>query len=811
MDKPGSYYKSSAKIALLYFIFSLLWIVVTDSLIKYISIDNIKQISFFQTLKGIVFIMVSSVLLYYLVNRQIRKSVLLNQRLINEKALHKDVELKLSENQLFVQKISEQSPDIIYIYDVRHKKNIYANKNIALLLGYPESEAPEKDPGFFENYMHPLDIEQFHDYEDFIENWAHEYVNSFEYRLKDSNGHWHWFSGNEKEFQRKNGKIISIIGTVREITEKKLAEEKLIKSEKRFYQVFNYSQTIKVIFDPRDYKHVDINYLYERITGYSKIDILGKPLKEMNIVKEKEAFFSFISSISPLSGVKEEEFTIITKPGEERTLKILGQFIDIDDDSLILISGNDITEQKLAEEALRKNEEHFRSIVNQAFDAMYMCDFEGKIIDVNNAACQSLGYSREELIGMSVTQTDEKVTDKSVIARLWRMLDKSSPIMIESVHIKKSGERFPVEIRTGKFSHGGNDYIIGFVRDISLRLKNEKALKESELRYRTIIENVSDGLLIIHPSGEIVSTNRAFAAMLGYREPELRNTDFGSYFYDENSWTLGLIRNAIENQGYLESEFKMAHKKNAVIYVNIKGSAISLDQKEFYLLVVRNISERKEMEKKMLNAFIEGEEMERERIARDLHDGLGPVLSAIKLYSQWLNDPETRTPKDFIYKNSAETIEEAISALKEISGNLSPHVLRNYGLVQALKSFIDKIVFSGKIKINLHSNLDKKLADSVEITFYRIITEAIANTVKYADASEIEIRLEQKKERVSLYYHDNGKGFDVEKVLKEPEGLGLRNMVNRVNTLDGKYKIVSNPENGTKIEISFDLREQPVD
>ena len=141
----------------------------------------------------------------------------------------KKTEIRLKENQRFIELINEQSPDIIYVFDIIKNKNIFINKNLRELLGYKIGEVSEDSSKLIEILMHPEDLIQFYAYEDLIKNWNIEYIHKYEYRLKDANEEWRWFSGREKEFQRKDDKIISLIGIVTDITEKKHSEQELEK------------------------------------------------------------------------------------------------------------------------------------------------------------------------------------------------------------------------------------------------------------------------------------------------------------------------------------------------------------------------------------------------------------------------------------------------------------------------------------------------------------------------------------------------------------------------------------------------------
>ncbi|MBK5202625.1 MAG: hypothetical protein JJE45_02765 [Prolixibacteraceae bacterium] len=213
---------------------------------------------------------------------------------------------------------------------------------------------------------------------------------------------------------------------------------------------------------------------------------------------------------------------------------------------------------------------------------------------------------------------------------------------------------------------------------------------------------------------------------------------------------------------------------------------------------------RRLTEKMFLNAVIQAEEKERKRFANELHDGLGPLLSTIKMSFSALvqNEPEKFSGE--IVDNTEIVINEAIKTLKEISNNLSPHVLTNFGLYRALRNFINKINALRTITINLDSNLGNKRYDTnIEIVLYRVICELIHNTVKHAEAKKIDISLMEDGKNITIAYKDNGKGFDPEKLKKQTgsKGIGLSNIFSRINSLKGEFTLDSHPGKGIYVFI----------
>ena len=233
------------------------------------------------------------------------------------------------------------------------------------------------------------------------------------------------------------------------------------------------------------------------------------------------------------------------------------------------------------------------------------------------------------------------------------------------------------------------------------------------------------------------------------------------------------------------------------------AAGVFLIQKIFkYLKKVEQ--EKRDMEKNLLNAIIQAEETERKRFAKDLHDGLGPLMSTVKMSLSSLSRIEKDDQTKRILHNSDMVIDEAIKSIREISNNLSPHILNNFGLNKAMRNFINKINYSDSIKIKFSSNFeDERFESNTEVVLYRVLCELINNTIKHAGASLISISLEKIQNKIICRYTDNGRGFDTSH--SSPayhSGMGYSNMVTRINSLNGSFNLTSEHEKGTKAVIS---------
>lgn len=194
---------------------------------------------------------------------------------------------------------------------------------------------------------------------------------------------------------------------------------------------------------------------------------------------------------------------------------------------------------------------------------------------------------------------------------------------------------------------------------------------------------------------------------------------------------------------------------------------------------------RRESENRVLQAIMQTEERERRQLAKDLHDGIGPLLSNIKMSVSALDKSQISGFNRTVVDNIGNLINESITALKYTSNNLSPHILDNFGLASAVSSFTENIVRVGKIEITFNSNIETTRFDSqIETNVYRIICELFQNTIKHANASKISLLVHYHEGRIIVQYFDDGIGFDP----VDPStmnGMGISNMRSRLKALGG--------------------------
>ena len=221
-----------------------------------------------------------------------------------------------------------------------------------------------------------------------------------------------------------------------------------------------------------------------------------------------------------------------------------------------------------------------------------------------------------------------------------------------------------------------------------------------------------------------------------------------------------------------------------------------------YIRKMENLA--KENENRVFSAIVQTEENERQMFAKEIHDGLGPILSSIKMAFSAINkDIANETNKQILLKTNF-AIDEAIITIKEISNKLSPHILSNFGLERAVKSFLDTIMIKQNTAVSFDSDLKNTRYDfNIETVLYRVICELITNTLRHAQAQNIFIVLRHDEKNVMLNYTDDGIGFDIDNL--PHKGMGLSNMESRIKSINGTFVIESSHKNGTHVSINISI------
>lgn len=207
-------------------------------------------------------------------------------------------------------------------------------------------------------------------------------------------------------------------------------------------------------------------------------------------------------------------------------------------------------------------------------------------------------------------------------------------------------------------------------------------------------------------------------------------------------------------------------------------------------------------QKNLLQYSFEAQEAERKRIASDLHDDMGSILSAARLYLRQLNPDKKTDQYAELKEETTDLLDKAITHIRFISHNLFPPNLERFGLQKTCEDFCHRIQKVNALKIDFFYDQSLRFNQIEELALYRILQELISNTIKHAQASKIELSFRKVNGRIQMNYQDDGLGFDIEKI--QGAGLGLKSIESRANAIDAVMKMDSKPGAGSKVQLLFD-------
>lgn len=240
-----------------------------------------------------------------------------------------------------------------------------------------------------------------------------------------------------------------------------------------------------------------------------------------------------------------------------------------------------------------------------------------------------------------------------------------------------------------------------------------------------------------------------------------------------------------------------------IVSVCISVGIVLLDR--LFIYIERLNRHRQLTDKRILTAVLRAEEKTRSTFSKELHDGLGPLLSSAKISLSAIKREELDSERREIFDNTLYVVEEALRSLREISNNLSPHVLSDFGLARGIQNFIDRSQSLHNVKISYATNLRGERYDSdIEVIMYRVVCELITNSLKHSGCSEIRLSLTSGGDMLELQYTDNGRGFNPQSMMDC--GMGLSNINSRVNSLNGEFEVTSTKGRGMRASVKVNVR-----
>jgi PAS domain S-box-containing protein len=596
------------------------------------------------------------------------------------------------------------------------------------------------------------------------------------------------------------------------------AEQSLRESEERFRQMAEQFEDVIWIAD-RDFEHIlYINPAYERVFGRSRESVFESFDSSLEMVHPEDRISVQQMLTRQKRGACEPlEYRIVRPDGSMRW--ILRRSFPIRDENgrILRIAGisQDVTKRKRAESQLRESEERYRDLVENSTELICTHDLNGVVLSTNPAACAALGCELDELMGGNVRDflaPEVRHQFDEYVARLRKGGAADGIMFVQN----KSGERRIWEYHNSLRTEGVTTPIVrGMARDITEERRVQRALHESEERYRELFENSRDAIYVHDLNGRYVSVNRAAETLSGFTRDEIMGRHYSNFITPKH------LKNARESFCIkLDAPIETTYEAE-IICKNGTRKAIEVSSRMIYKDGVavavqgtaRDITERKRAQQALqtyARRLLEAQEAERQNIARELHDEIGQILTAVSLNLHSIRKScQTNSSLPNI-DESIQVVEDALSRVRELSLELRPSLLDDLGLAAALRWYVGRYTARSGIATEILGDADiGRISHEVETACFRITQEALTNAARHSHATRATVLIERTNGNLELRVTDNGIGFDFDQLLygmASALSLGLRGMQERALAVKGRVQITSKPGQGTRVTLNVPVK-----
>jgi PAS domain S-box-containing protein len=474
------------------------------------------------------------------------------------------------------------------------------------------------------------------------------------------------------------------------------------------------------------------------------------------------------------------------------------------------------THKQTLKDRLIKERELSDLIINCLPGIFYLQDHSGKYLRWNKNFEKASGYSKEEIEKMHPLDFFDKLDHKQM-NEATRKVYKEGYNETEAEVITKNGQRLLYYLNGVSVTYEGKLCLLGTGIDLTAREKAQREIKENEKKYRSLFEQASDPILVTDFKGNFTDINGSFCKLFGYTKKELLRMNIISLICPNQLRDRPLRNDLLIKGKHIFSERLMVHKNGTIIETEANLKKFGDDR---IMAIVRDVTgtrklqremEKEKMEqkvqeqKKITRAVIKAQERERNIIGRELHDNVNQLLASTRMC---LSTAKLRPAgkKEFTDK-SIRLIDATINEIRILSRkHITP--LKGFDLKEQIESLI-KIMEEGiGFKISFDYNVPDKpeLLDDLKLNIYRIIQEQLSNVYKHASASRVQIKMFAVDGQIQVSINDNGIGFEVG--IKKT-GVGIVNIINRVESFNGQVSFETNPGIGCKLDIRIPMIFRP--
>ena len=462
-----------------------------------------------------------------------------------------------------------------------------------------------------------------------------------------------------------------------------------------------------------------------------------------------------------------------------------------------------------AQAALRR----YCDLFEQAPDAYLITGLDGTIVDVNIAATALLNQPKSRLIGSLLTSFVAEPDRKIFLT----MLENAPQVQDVEICIKPFRKALVDTAITMSTEYDENDCpcrIRWLLRDVTERRRAVQAVNDSERRFRALFDEANVGIVLLDPNDCIARTNRAFQEMIGYSEPELYNRSLVVLTHADDQAlaeaALRSIHDGLQPQARFQKRYQ--RKDGQPVWVQVSTSALRNDEGnlQFILEIAENISAEKQAEVEMAEMrtrLLESGEVERMRLAQELHDGpIQDLYGAVFRLADFLAQEQSPTMQDNL-KEVQGIVKGVASTLRGVLNELRPPTIGNLGLEPAIRSHAERLqehVPDLHIQLNLSKD-GRTLPAPTRLALFRIYQQSLHNVVRHAQATRVIVAFHVSEEEITLDVWDNGKGFEMPEKwvdLLRQGHYGLASIAERVQALGGTLKIETHPGGGTLVHVT---------
>jgi len=498
--------------------------------------------------------------------------------------------------------------------------------------------------------------------------------------------------------------------------------------------------------------------------------------------------------------------------------------------STLVLTIHDITQRKKSEDKLRQAELRYRNVVEQSLIGVYIIR-DSKFIYVNPFLASTFGYKAGELIDEDplkiIVEEDKELVKENIIARL---TGTQETIHYEARGKHRDGHTINIEIFCSGVLEEHNGAIIGTLLNITERKRaesqKEAALTELNERVKelTVLTKVSAILqeeekpltTILH---DVVNTLPSGFRYFHLAEARIRfnSQEYVTANFKDGNKTVraafslkerevGTIEVMYRENGPVESNPFMREEENLVNMVAemLRVFLSKKAEEEARLKMEQEIfNQRVQEQKKITRAVLTAQEGERNKIGQELHDNVNQILASVKLYLGIAM--EKPAANEELVKKSHQMVMHAIEEIRNLSKTqVSP--VKVIELRQLVSSLVERLDDSTSIKTSFDYNVPEttRMADDLKLNIYRIIQEQVNNVLKHSDATCLAIAIRTSNGYLMITIEDDGRGFDPSRI---SNGIGISNMMNRVESFNGKLTIDSSPGKGVRLFVSLPIEE----